>query len=103
MSSHQHTGVTPAVLAYTAPDPPVTEFEPPQDRAFFADPRKSSLLSATSKVTHLTPYIGTELSGIQLSQLTDAQRDELALLAAEVSDSVCPRVDRLSREVTLHR
>ena len=105
MSSHQHTGITPAVLAYTAPDPPVAEFEPPRDRAFFADPKKISLLSATSKVTHLTPHIGTELSGIQLSQLTDAQKDELALLAAEVSDSVYSRVDRLSlsREVTLHR
>jgi len=34
-------------------------------------------------VEDLTPYIGTELKGIQISQLTDAQKDELALLVAE--------------------
>lgn len=35
------------------------------------------------KVTKLTPRIGTEISGIQLSQLSDAQKDDLALLIAE--------------------
>lgn len=78
-----HTGLTEEVLNYKAPHPWVKEFEPPKDRAFFADPTKKSLLEAASKVKKLTPYIGTELEGIQLSQLTDAQKDELALLAAE--------------------
>lgn len=34
----------------------------------------------------LTPSIivGTELNGVQLSKLTDQQKDELALLVAEV-------------------
>ncbi|KAJ8473205.1 hypothetical protein ONZ51_g8010 [Trametes cubensis] len=53
------------------------------DRGQFADPEKKSLLSAASKVQHLTPAIGTELSGIDLRQLTDQQKDELALLVAE--------------------
>ncbi len=35
-----HTGITEQVLSYKAPDPPVAEFEPPTDRAFFADPEK---------------------------------------------------------------
>ncbi|KAF2797113.1 putative alpha-ketoglutarate-dependent sulfonate dioxygenase [Melanomma pulvis-pyrius CBS 109.77] len=81
--SFAHTGLTEQVLSYKPPHPPVKEFEPPKDRAFFADPTKKSLLEAATKVKKLTPYIGTELEGIQLSQLTDAQKDELALLAAE--------------------
>lgn len=78
-----HTGLTPEVLTYQAPNPLVKEFVPEKDRAFFADPAKTSLLEAATKVKHLTPYIGTELEGIQLSKLTDTQKDELALLAAE--------------------
>ncbi|KAI0775103.1 alpha-ketoglutarate-dependent sulfonate dioxygenase [Trametes elegans] len=56
---------------------------PVTDRAQFADPEKKSLLSAATKVQHLTPAIGTELHGIDLRQLSDAQKDELALLIAE--------------------
>lgn len=78
-----HTGLSEQVLSYKAPHPPVKEFTPKKDRAFFANPAKTSLLEAATKVKHLTPYIGTELEGIQLSQLTDEQKDELALLAAE--------------------
>ncbi|RMZ83163.1 hypothetical protein DV738_g1152, partial [Chaetothyriales sp. CBS 135597] len=66
-----------------APEPPLKAFTPPKDRAFFADPKKTSLLSAAKAVKDLTPFVGTELEGIQLSQLTDAQKDELALLVAE--------------------
>jgi hypothetical protein len=79
-----HTGLTPAVLAFKPTDPPVEEIQPPTDRARLADPSKAALLSA-AKVKHLTPYIGTELQGVQLSQLDEKQRDELALLVAEVS------------------
>ncbi|TAQ89703.1 hypothetical protein B7494_g1992 [Chlorociboria aeruginascens] len=77
------TLITPAVLAYVPPDPPLEEIVPQRDRAFFADPEKKSLLAAASAVQELTPYIGTEITGVQLSKLTDAQKDELALLAAE--------------------
>ncbi|KAF7312515.1 Alpha-ketoglutarate-dependent taurine dioxygenase [Mycena indigotica] len=62
--------------------PPLTEVAV-SDRGLLADPAKKSLLSAASKVRHLTPAIGTELLGIDLRQLTDAQKDELALLVAE--------------------
>ena len=49
------------------------------DSALSADPEKKSLLSAASKVQHLTPAIGTELSGIDLRQLTNQQKDELSV------------------------
>jgi alpha-ketoglutarate-dependent taurine dioxygenase len=35
------------------------------------------------KAIEITPNIGTEIVGIQLSELNSAQKDELALLAAE--------------------
>ncbi|CRG83308.1 hypothetical protein PISL3812_00659 [Talaromyces islandicus] len=78
-----HTGLTEKIFAYKPIDPPVEEIKPPKDRAFFADPQKASLLSAVTKVKNLTPYIGTELQGVQLSQLNEKQKDELALLVAE--------------------
>ena len=85
-----NTGLTDKVLDYRAPHPLIEEFTPGQylsqdmtwvaitlhlltilsfadidkDRALFADPSKKSLLSAATKVKHLTPYIGTELVGV---------------------------------------
>jgi hypothetical protein len=50
-----------------------------------ADKSKKNLLGAATKVTDLTSHIGTEIEGIQLKDLTSAQRDELALLIAERS------------------
>jgi len=50
-----------------------------------ADPEKKSLLSAATKVDHLTPAIGTRLEGIDLRNLSYTQKDELALLIAERS------------------
>ncbi|PCH42062.1 TauD-domain-containing protein [Wolfiporia cocos MD-104 SS10] len=61
---------------------PLSE-QPVTERALFADPEKKNLLGAATKVQHLTPAIGTEISGIDLRKLTDAQKDELALLCAE--------------------
>uniref|UniRef100_K3W7K6 TauD/TfdA-like domain-containing protein n=1 Tax=Globisporangium ultimum (strain ATCC 200006 / CBS 805.95 / DAOM BR144) TaxID=431595 RepID=K3W7K6_GLOUD len=55
---------------------------PYEDRALKADPTFKNLLAGDVTVTHLAPKIGTELSGIQLHELTDAQKDELALLIA---------------------
>ncbi|KAG1474174.1 hypothetical protein G6F56_000506 [Rhizopus delemar] len=48
-----------------------------------ADPQKAALLKNATKVFDVTPSIGTEIHGVQLSQLTDAQKDDLALLVAE--------------------
>jgi hypothetical protein len=50
-----------------------------------ADKSKKNLFGAASKVTDLTTNIGTEVEGLQLKDLTDVQRDELALLIAERS------------------
>lgn len=53
------------------------------ERGLYANPEKKSLLSAASKVITLNPTIGTEIHGIDLRQLSDTQKDELALLVAE--------------------
>ncbi|KAG4430606.1 hypothetical protein IFR05_013901 [Cadophora sp. M221] len=50
-----------------------------------ADPEKKALFSAAKQVIHLTNHIGTEIFGLQLKDLTDRQKDELALLIAERS------------------
>ncbi|KAF4031700.1 TfdA family Taurine catabolism dioxygenase TauD [Phytophthora infestans] len=65
---------------------PDTKFDPipvlpVEDRALKADPTFKNLLKDAT-VTHLAPKIGTELSGIQLHELSNVQRDELALLIA---------------------
>ena len=65
--------------------PPTEPFEF-RDRGLDADPAKPHLLNTNDPavtVTKLTPRIGTEIKGLQLSQLTDVQKNELALLIAE--------------------
>lgn len=56
----------------------------PEDRGLFADTNLPHLIPANGTVnrTDLTPSLGTLLTGLQLSQLTDKQKDELALLVA---------------------
>ncbi|AWU76235.1 hypothetical protein CAS74_000184 [Pichia kudriavzevii] len=53
------------------------------ERAKNADPEKKALLGAAKEVIHLTKNVGTEIVGLQLADLTDQQKDELALLVAE--------------------
>ena len=48
-----------------------------------ADPAKPSLYKAGSVVRNITPRVGTEISGVQISQLSKHGLDEVALLAAE--------------------
>lgn len=48
-----------------------------------ADTSYKKLLPEGTTVTHLTPTIGTEVRGIQLSSLTNAGKDELARFVAE--------------------
>jgi len=50
-----------------------------------ADKSKSALFNAAKEVNDLTVHIGTEIVGLQLKDLTDQQKDELALLIAERS------------------
>lgn len=42
-----------------------------------------NLLASATRVFDLSPHIGTEIEGVQLSQLSSAGLDELALLAAQ--------------------
>lgn len=56
------------------------------DRGTKADKAKPNLLDNKNtdlKVNKLTPRVGTEILGLQLSALTEVQKDELALLIAE--------------------
>ena len=56
------------------------EFTDPGTRA---DPKKPNLLSQGTSINHLSPFIGSEVSGVQISQLNKEGLDELALLTAE--------------------
>ena len=65
--------------------PPTEPFEV-RHRGLEADKAKPNLFKsgdANVEITRLTPRVGTEIKGLQLSQLSDAQKNELALLAAE--------------------
>ncbi|KAK0719036.1 hypothetical protein B0T21DRAFT_386665 [Apiosordaria backusii] len=66
--------------------PPLKPFEF-NDRGLVANKEKPNLFSKENapelQVAKLTPVIGTEIRGLQLSQLNDRQKDELALLIAE--------------------
>ncbi|KAM7218346.1 TfdA family taurine catabolism dioxygenase TauD [Rhypophila decipiens] len=66
--------------------PPLQPFEF-NDRGLVANKAKPNLLNTKEnpnlKVSKLTPVIGTEIRGLQLSELNDLQKDELALLIAE--------------------
>ncbi|KAI9710160.1 MAG: hypothetical protein M1820_002962 [Bogoriella megaspora] len=53
------------------------------DVASRADPEKEALFAAIPNRVDMTPNIGTEVRGVQLSQFTAKQKDELALYAAE--------------------
>ena len=65
---------------------PSTEPFDVHDRGLDADKAKPNLYKSGDpnvQITRLTPRVGTEIKGLQLSQLTDAQKNELALLVAE--------------------
>ncbi|KAL3481760.1 hypothetical protein BJX99DRAFT_270086 [Aspergillus californicus] len=68
---------------YTPFKLPNLTLKPFTDRGLAADPQKARLLSAAQEIIHLTPEIGTELVGLQLTSLTPEQKDDLALLVAE--------------------
>ncbi|KAL2851000.1 hypothetical protein BJY01DRAFT_233064 [Aspergillus pseudoustus] len=63
-------------------DPPLTPFDH-VDPSSRADPTKASLFEVLKNRKDMTPNIGTEVTGAQLSQLNSMQRDELALYVAE--------------------
>ncbi|CAI4212043.1 unnamed protein product [Parascedosporium putredinis] len=79
---HPSPTLQPQDQGLRAPEAVRKPITPGQDRATFADPEKKALLSA-AKRHDLTESVGTVLEGIQLSQLTPQQLDELALLVTE--------------------
>lgn len=58
---------------------------PHVDAGARADKSKKALFSAAKEVKDLTAHIGTEIVGLQLKDLNNQQKDELALLIAERS------------------
>ncbi|KAK9414955.1 putative Dioxygenase-like protein [Seiridium unicorne] len=65
---------------------PATELFDFIDRGHLADKAKPNLLGLNDpdvKIKKLTPRVGTEINGLQLSQLSDTQKNELALLITE--------------------
>lgn len=81
LSSYAHRDLLP-----NFPDikwPALEEFEY-QDKALLADPDAgySHLLRDATSVRTLNPRIGTEISGVDLSNLDSVQRNELALLVS---------------------
>lgn len=78
---HDLTGVSHDVVQPAHPNisyPPL-EIQEVVERGLFADPAKPNLFGVATKVKDLTPAIGTEITGIDLRHLTDAQKDELCL------------------------
>jgi taurine dioxygenase/sulfonate dioxygenase len=53
------------------------------DHGIGADPEFKDLLPEGSKIKKLTPFTGSEVTGVQLSKLSDKGKDQLALLVAQ--------------------
>jgi sulfonate dioxygenase len=53
------------------------------DPALRANPQKPNLLLPGVQIKHITPKMGTVLTGIKIEQLSPAAKDELALLIVE--------------------
>lgn len=61
--------------------PPLEEI-PYEDKGLLGDPEYKNLLAAATDVFDYTPKIGTEIHGVQLKDLNDAQKNDLARLIA---------------------
>ena len=61
--------------------PPLEE-TPYQDRGIYGDAKFRNLLQDATDVFDYTPKIGTEVHGVNLAKLNDAQKDDLARLVA---------------------
>jgi sulfonate dioxygenase len=72
-----------AVLLIVIRYPPLEPFEH-YDHGKDADPSFPDLLPKDkAQVSELTPFIGSEVRGVQLSQLTKEGKDQLALFVAQ--------------------
>ncbi|KAF8181610.1 hypothetical protein BJ912DRAFT_882195 [Pholiota molesta] len=75
----------PFYYPYFDPDEkfPPTELFEHSDPGLRADPKKPHLLTPNVKTSNISPYLGTEVTGVQISQLSKEGLDELALFVAE--------------------
>lgn len=62
---------------------PPLEFVKYDETGLRADPSFPNILPTEAIVKKITPKFGSEIDGVQLSALTDAGKDELALLVAQ--------------------
>ncbi|KZZ90358.1 alpha-ketoglutarate-dependent taurine dioxygenase [Ascosphaera apis ARSEF 7405] len=79
-----HTNYAHEDLLPSFPDvkwPPLTEV-PYEEKGLLGDPNFKNLLADATDVFDITPRIGTEIHGINLGKLTDAQKNDLARLLA---------------------
>ncbi|KAF8147722.1 hypothetical protein B0H34DRAFT_281762 [Crassisporium funariophilum] len=67
------------------------EFNDPALRV--KDKSKPNLLTSSTKVSHIQPSLGSVVDGVQLSTLSDAAKDELALLVSERKIVAFPNQD----------
>ena len=58
---------------------PFTHYEHGND----ADPTFKDLFQSATSITEVTPLIGSEIHGVQLSALSDKGKDQLALFTAQ--------------------
>ncbi|KAF5326358.1 hypothetical protein D9611_000928 [Ephemerocybe angulata] len=62
---------------------PPTELFEFSDPGLRANPAKPNLLTENTTLKHISPYLGTEVRGVQIYQLSKEGLDELALFVAE--------------------
>ncbi|KAF9482844.1 Clavaminate synthase-like protein [Pholiota conissans] len=62
---------------------PPTELFEFVDPGGHADPKKPNLLNPNTTVKNVSPYLGTKITGVQISEPSPAGLDELALFTAE--------------------
>ena len=80
----EHTDYSHEDLLPSFPDvhwDPIEQI-PYEDRALYGDPKFRNLLQDATDVFDYNPKIGTEVHGVDLANLTDSQRDDLARLVA---------------------
>lgn len=75
---------------------PLTPFEYQDPALRVKDKTKPNLLRAGSSVTNIQPCLGSIVEGVQLSSLSDAAKDELALLVSERKVVAFPNQDLIN-------
>ncbi|KAL7269752.1 hypothetical protein RUND412_007568 [Rhizina undulata] len=76
---YEHEDLKPSFPELTWP--PLEEV-PYEDKGLLGDPEYKNLFADASDVFDYTPKVGTEIRGVKLKNLTDAQRNDLARLLA---------------------